>query len=391
MALKKAGLVAIIVAVAAIVSVVVAVQALQPMEGNGSEEITSTGGQQTESSNQSSVGSASAQEPGSVLKLSAASVPIDIPMTRAFENGNDIYLIATDASDAELASQLTDITGFEVNTASVLAETPEEARGQVYVFRNGVEGDGPLGFQPAVVNAKPGDEGYSPLMQLNYVDWSSGSSPTELRSVEEIMEAESNGQLTIAETDAIVNHPAVMWEGGALMIREDKDSINEDSPYMGGQVLEIDTDSMVATFVAHRGWGPDGKTIYYIVTDATPEDPANMMGVPLVQADEGLALTSVAVDLFQFTSGIQGSGPMGFQAGIGGANPTDANYSPMWRISFIEWKDPTSARLLETLADINVNGEEGMISVTPAMDGLHVVNCPFFDQDTVFEHRSDRF
>jgi hypothetical protein len=381
MALKKAGLAAIIVAAAAIVSIVVAVQALQPMVDDGSEEAR----------DQRSASSASAQEPGSVLKLSAASVPIDMPMIKAYENGNDIYLITTDVSDSDLASQLTDITGFKVNVAPLLAQTPEEARGQVYVFRNGVEGDGTSGFQAAVVNAKPGDEEYSPLMQLNYVDWSSGSSPAELRSVEEIMEAESSGQLTVTETDAIVNHPAVMWDGGALTVREDKDSINDDSPYMGGQVLEIDTDDMVATFVAHRGWGPDGKTIYYIVTDATPEMPANMMGVPLVQLDERLARTPVAVDLFQFTSGIAGSGPMGFQAGIGGANPTDENYSPMWRISFIEWKDPASARLLETIADINVVGEEGMITVTPAMEGRHVVNCPFFDQNTVFEHRSDRF
>lgn len=388
--MKKGGIVAIIIAAAAIVSIVVAVQALQPIDENTPEEITSAGTQQAESSTQSS-NSANAQEPGSVLKLSSASVPIEIPMAKAYENGNDIYLIATDASEAELAEQLTEITGFKVNVAPILAQTPEEAMGQVYVFRNGVEGDGPLGFQPAVVNAKPGDEGYSPLMRLNYIDWSSGSDPAVLRSVEEIMEAESSGQLAITETGAIVNHPAVMWDGDSLAIREDRDSITDDSPYMGGQVLEIDTDNMVATFVAHRGWGPDGKTIYYIVTDATPEMPADMMGVPLVQADERLAQTPVAVDLFQFTNGIEGSGPMGFQAGIGGANPTDENYSPMWKISFIEWEDPTNARLLETLADINITGAEGMITVTPAMEGLHVVNCPFFDQDTVFEHRSDAF
>jgi hypothetical protein len=380
MALKKGAMLAIIIAAAAaIAGAVVASQAVQTPASNGSEQT------------QNPTSNASAQEPGSVLKLSSASVPMDIPMTKAFENGNDIYLIATDASDAELASQLSEITGFKVNAAPVLAQTPEEARGQVYVFRNGVEGSGPLGFQPTVVNAKPGDEGYSPLMQLYYVDWNARSSPAELRSVEEIRQAESDGLLTIAETEAVVNHPAIMWEGGALAIREDKDSINEDSPYMGGQVLEIDTDNMVATFVAHRGWGSDGKSIYYIVTDATPEMPAGMMGVPFVQADETLARTPVAVDLFQFTSGIQGSGPMGFQAGIGGANPTDENYSPMWKISFIEWKDPASARLLETIADIGVVSENGLVTITPAEGGLHVVNCPFFDQDTVFEHRSDRF
>jgi hypothetical protein len=46
---------------------------------------------------------------------------------------------------------------------------------------------------------------------------------------------------------------------------------------MGGQVLAIDTTKMVVTMIAHRGFGPDGKTIYYIVADATPEMSAAMM------------------------------------------------------------------------------------------------------------------
>jgi len=79
---------------------------------------------------------------------------------------------------------------------------------------------------------------------------------------------------------------------------------------------------------------------------------------------------------------------MGFQAGIGGANPDDQNYSPMWRISFITWKDPSQARILETQADINRMLEQGLITLEPAMEGKHVVNCPFFDQQTVFEHSS---
>jgi hypothetical protein len=40
--------------------------------------------------------------------------------------------------------------------------------------------------------------------------------------------------------------------------------------YGEGQVTKIDIENMVATFVAHRGWDPDGSTIYYIVTDAVP-------------------------------------------------------------------------------------------------------------------------
>jgi hypothetical protein len=218
--------------------------------------------------------------------------------------------------------------------------------------------------------------------------WNQGVTARELKSVQEIMTAQQNGELSINKTDIIVNNPAIKWEGGSLQIKQDK-NVNDDTPYMGGgQVTNIDTQKMIVTMVAHRGWGPDGKTVYYIVTDATPEMPATMMGVPNVPADEQIVKTAVAPDLFQFMNGINGSGPMGFQAGIGAAGPTDTNYSPMWTISFIDWKDPLQARVLETLDDIAAMQQAGMITITPAMDGKHVVNCPFFEPSTVFEHQS---
>src|ERR671924_871877 len=328
----------------------------------------------------------SAAEPGSLLRLSSASVLMNIPLMKGYENGNEIFFIGTDVSDEGIAMMMTNLTGFKVNFAPLLAQTPQDAQGQVYIFENGVEGAGPLGFQLPITNGKPGDEGYSPLQQVNLVRWTDESAATELKSVAEITEHESMGQITINQTGIIANHPAVQWNGGSLTVREDRDNINDDSPYMGGQVTEINTENMTATFVAHRGWGPDGKTIYYTVTDAVPDMPAAMMGVSFVPADEKLAATPVAVDLFQFMNGINGTGPMGFQAGIGAANPDDANYSPMWRISFIEWKDPSKARVLETVDDITTMSQAGMITITPAMNGTHVVNCPFFDQQTVFEH-----
>jgi hypothetical protein len=171
------------------------------------------------------------------------------------------------------------------------------------------------------------------------------------------------------------------------MIKENK-VVNDETPYGEGQVTKIDIENMVATFVAHRGWGPDGNTIYYIVTDAVPEMPANMMGIVHAPSDEKLATTPSAVDLTQFTNGINGTGPMGFQPGIGHAGPTDQNYSPMWRINFAEWNDPTQAKLLQTLFDLNDAQTKGLLTIAPAMEGKHVVNCPFFDQQTILKHMS---
>jgi hypothetical protein len=39
-------------------------------------------------------------------------------------------------------------------------------------------------------------------------------------------------------------------------------TITYDTPYTGGQVLNIDTEKLVVTIIAHRGCGPDGKTVY---------------------------------------------------------------------------------------------------------------------------------
>ena len=72
---------------------------------------------------------------------------------------------------------------------------------------------------------------------------------------------------------------------------------------------------------------------------------------------------------------------MGFQPGIAAGAPGDANYSPMWRIFVIDWKDQSSAALLQTTDDINFYTSEGKINVNLArpMDSDHIVNCPFID------------
>jgi hypothetical protein len=376
----------------ALVSLVLLAPSISQAQSFGQQETNNTAASSAPSSQSAAASSSAnvtaAEGPGSVLKLSQANVAIDIPMMKGYENGHEIFFVATDASDNQTASAITNQTGFKVNVAPVLAKTPESARNQAYGFTNGIPGNGPFGFQLPVVAAKPGDQAYSPLWQLNLVEWNQGVNPKELKSVQEITAAQRNGSLTVTKTDTIVNHPAIKWEGGSLLIKQDK-NITDDTPYMEGQVLNIDTSEMTVTFVAHRGWGPDGKTIYYIVTDATPEMPANMMGVPFVLADEMIATTPVAVDLLQFGKGIRGSGPMGFQSGIGGANPDDANYSPMWRISFIEWKDPSKARILENIHDVAAMQAARLITVVPAMGGKHVVNCPFFEPSTVFEHQSE--
>ena len=319
-------------------------------------------------------------DPGSVLRLSRANVPATIPMHQGFYNGESVYYIITDSSDPTHADIITKSQGWQVELAPLLANAPDAALSKTYMFTNGVEGDGVHGFQGEVFTSTPAQaDVYSALTSHVHVTWDDAN-PIILDSEDAIVDAAEQGHVTLTEVEVVLNMPQIVWPDGQMPVKEDK-TLTDETPYGGGQVLDIDTDEMTVTFIAHRGWGPDGRTVYYIVTDATPVGPANMMGVTDAPTSAALIANSAAVDLFQFMNGIKGSGPMGFQAGIAASAPGDSNYSPMWRIFMIGWDDPTSASLLENKGDIDFYNQEGKITVNLArpMDADHIVNCPFID------------
>ncbi|MGI0041184.1 MAG: DUF7482 domain-containing protein, partial [Nitrosopumilaceae archaeon] len=183
--------------------------------------------------------------------------------------------------------------------------------------------------------------------------------------------------LTVTPSGFVVNCPFVKWDGGSLQVRKDK-TLTDDTPYGAGQVLDIDIEKMQVTFVAHRGFGPDGSTIYYIATDASKQDVADMLGVVFAERTGATLLSGASSDLYVFTNGIKGTGPMGFQASIGSTNTGDEFYSPMWRIQAATWADPESADFLTMTSQITSAASKGALSTEVA--GV-VVNCPFVKLD----------
>lgn len=134
---------------------------------------------------------------------------VEIPVSKGYVDGKIAYFIATDASDKEAVESIANNTGYQINFAPILAQTPESERGQGYLFLNGIKGEAPNGFQLPVANAVPGDEDYSPIWESNFITWNDNATARELKSVEEILAAQNNGELNIAETNIIVNSPAV--------------------------------------------------------------------------------------------------------------------------------------------------------------------------------------
>ncbi len=136
---------------------------------------------------------------------------VSIPVSKGFVDGKIAYFIATDASDSQIVSSVSNSTDFKVNYAPVLADTNESSRQQGYVFINGMKGEGPMGSQMSVASALPEDEGYSPLFEINYVKWDLNATKNMrvLKSVDEITAAEKNGELTITKSNIVINSPAI--------------------------------------------------------------------------------------------------------------------------------------------------------------------------------------
>jgi hypothetical protein len=138
---------------------------------------------------------------------------VSIPVSTGFIDGKIAYFIATDASTQEVASSVSNTTGFKVNYSPSLANTSESARQQGFVFLNGFSGEeGPLGSQLSVATAVPGDPDYSPLFDINYVHWNMNNTSDIriLKSADEIFDAQQNGELTITKSNVVINSPAIV-------------------------------------------------------------------------------------------------------------------------------------------------------------------------------------
>ncbi len=70
------------------------------------------------------------------------------PSVKGFYNGRRILFIHTEASDAGVADMLTKMMGPKVLVVPSLARIPATLLATVYVFRNGIHGEGRWDFNP---------------------------------------------------------------------------------------------------------------------------------------------------------------------------------------------------------------------------------------------------
>lgn len=140
--------------------------------------------------------------------------PAGVPPVKGYLDGREIYFIHTEASDPKIAELLSAMMRSPVLTVPSLAQASETMLANVYVFKNGVRGDGPFGFQPDVFDDPPGSRAYTPLRSINLVTWNIEAAARELKSAIEIEAAIKAGEVAIKNPGVVVNMPLLSWPGG---------------------------------------------------------------------------------------------------------------------------------------------------------------------------------
>jgi len=183
--------------------------------------------------------------------------PITIPMIDGYYNGERVFFVHTEVSDKAMAEMMTWMINFPTLHTSELKNIPEDDMSKVYVFTNGIAGSEPYGggpfmFQIDVFDSIPGQTGYSQFRVPHLVTWNDDSTPRVLTSIEEILEAESNGELTIQKTDNVVNAPMIVWKSGGM---EQKASMVqrmfESMPGVDGEITNVDVDNYLVMMKLH--------------------------------------------------------------------------------------------------------------------------------------------
>ncbi len=191
-------------------------------------------------------------------------VPLTIPMIDGYYNGEKVYFIHTEISDKDIAGMMTSMVNFPTLYVPDLDDISQDDLGKVYIFTNGIAGSGPYGggpffFQIDIFESVPGMDVYNQFRVPQLVTWNEDSNPILLTSIEELFEAETNGELSIKSTDFVVNAPIIVWtsDDGTTQTVSMIQNMFESMSGVKGELTFVDKNNYVAIFKLHSEKGMD--------------------------------------------------------------------------------------------------------------------------------------
>jgi hypothetical protein len=280
---------------------------------------------------------------------------VTLKIHHGYFDGDDVWFIRTDASDAAFARD----NGLVFVPILANALNAPDGTASIYLFED----------QGAVVTSTPGDEQtYTPAFRVHRV---TGATST-LTSEADILAAQSAGTVQVEQTNVVVNYPLVAWPGGSLAV--DTDLME---PLGAGPLVEpIDEASETVTFKLHECF-PGSR---YIVTDTSAVPMAPMMGIVGSGFTQALQDVNAVAPITIFLNGLPGPGVMGFQPAIFNESAGHPAWSPFWDHFAVEWADPEQATVVRSQAELDALVASGDLILYNGVPDTHpmgfVVNCP---------------
>jgi hypothetical protein len=280
-------------------------------------------------------------------------------LQRSVVDGNDVYLVRTDTSDEAFA--MTEGLVWAPKLAGLRAAG---LTGDAFLVSGGMDD------QSIVLSSEPGRAGYTPAWRIHRASWS--AAPRPLRSTGDVDAAAEAGEITLEETDIVLNGAVVKWSDGEMPVDQER------IEYLGGgQLLEpVDAAGLTATFKLHECF----PGVRYVVFDTSLEPMAEGMNIAhspgLADSPDAGATGRTNV----FMNGLDGSGPMGFQPSVFDSRAGTPEWSPYWDHMTYAWKDGVEPRALGTEREVHAARDAGELDEfpgTPDTKGeIFTVNCP---------------
>jgi len=183
--------------------------------------------------------------------------PMTMPMIDGYYNGEKMFFIHTEVSDKNMAQMMSTMINFPTLYVSDLKNIPQSKMSKVYVFTNGISGSEPYGggpfmFQIDIFDSIPGQMGYNPYRVPHLVTWNDNFIPRIMTSEAEILEAESNGELTIQKTDNVVNAPMIVWKSNGMEQKASMiQNMFESIPGVDGEIINVDVENYIVMMKLH--------------------------------------------------------------------------------------------------------------------------------------------
>jgi hypothetical protein len=144
---------------------------------------------------------------------------------------------------------------------------------------------------------------------------------------------------------------------------------NTTSPKAGPTLLKLTAPDSQVVIPLVKGLY-DGKEILFITTEASDKSIkdliGNYSGFP-VNYEPNLTKSQDIGNIWIFKNGVKGSGFLGYQASVVDSIPGDPGYTPLWKVSMVEWKTgkgitPTVLGSDDAIAEA---ASKGQITITP--------------------------